>query len=134
MLLGSIFYSTSWALFFFATNSTILLIATALVALTSVLGPGVNYVVEITQPHLRSVLMGTTTFASTLGSLFTVIIASFLYWRTVAFVNFIFSLTGLVAVFFIPDSPYWLASMINSFIPNLGLNSKNSFLSIRYFK
>lgn len=112
ILLSSIFYCASWLIFYFAENSTMLLIAQGLAALTYTVGPSITYIAEITQPHIRSAVMATANFSITFGSLFTVTLASFMYWRYVAIVNFVFAVIALVAMFFIPNSPHWLASTI----------------------
>lgn len=108
-------------MFYNATSSRMFLVAQGIAALSNVGGPGITYATEITQPHLRSVIMATTNFSSILGALFITIMASFLYWTDVVLATLIFAILGFIALFFIPNSPYWLASKYTTF--------KNPFIS-----
>ncbi|KAJ8686882.1 hypothetical protein QAD02_022676 [Eretmocerus hayati] len=111
VVLGSLLFGTSCIIFRFASNSFELLVAQAIVALSSVNAQGITYAVEITEPHLRTTIMSTMNFSSTCGALFVTILAYFLYWRTVIVVIFFIDVVGLVAMLYIPDSPHYLASM-----------------------
>lgn len=113
LLLSSICLCVSALVFYSAKNSTMLLIAQAISAISSVQGPIITYIAEITQHQFRSTIMATTNFSATLGALFSVTISTFLNWRTIAAVNFVFSFIGVVAMFFVPNSPYWFASTMN---------------------
>ncbi|KAJ8686881.1 hypothetical protein QAD02_022675 [Eretmocerus hayati] len=96
-------------LFYKATSSWMILLGQALAALAYVNGPGVTYIVEISQPNVRGVAMATANFSQTMGSLFCATMANLLHWRTVILVNCGFAVLGAILTSFIPDSPYWLA-------------------------
>ncbi|XP_058794789.1 facilitated trehalose transporter Tret1-like [Phymastichus coffea] len=112
LLVSSIAFATSWTIFYYATNSTMLLGAQAIAGLfvASALGPGATYVVEISQTHLRSILMASTNLSAMIGVFFTVLLNNFFHWRTIVLINLAFPIAGFLAVCTIPESPHWLAS------------------------
>ncbi|XP_014207253.1 facilitated trehalose transporter Tret1-like isoform X2 [Copidosoma floridanum] len=112
LLLGSSLFVASWVIFYYARSAAHLLIAQAIVGIniSTILGPGVAYVVEISQPNLRSTFMATTNLSMILGQFFTVLLNNWLHWRTIVLVNLAFPIVGLVSMFFFPESPHWLAS------------------------
>ena len=117
LLIASVTYTICWIMFYYATNVVMLLIAQAMVGLTYSIsiGPGSTYTAEISQPHLRSTLLATTNLFILFGSFVSVLLGSLVYWRTITLINVGFPIIGFIAVFFIPESPYWLASKIYIF-------------------
>ncbi|XP_059062309.1 facilitated trehalose transporter Tret1 isoform X3 [Achroia grisella] len=69
-----------------------------------------TYVAEITQPHLRGALTATSSLCIILGVFTQFLFGLFLYWRTVALVNIVFTILAVVALCFVPESPHWLVS------------------------
>lgn len=67
-----------------------------------------TYVAEITQPHLRGMLSATSSMCVILGILIQFLMGTMLPWRNVAAINVIFPVTAIVALCFVPESPYWL--------------------------
>lgn len=113
IMIAAILHTTSWLVFYNATNSAMLLVAQAMVGLTYsvAFGPGCTYIAEISQPHLRSTLMATNNLFVLTGSFFTVLLAATsMHYRTIALVNVSIPIIGFVIIYFIPESPQWLAS------------------------
>jgi len=67
-----------------------------------------TYVAEISQPHLRGMLSATAPMFIILGILIQFLMGTMLSWRNVAAINVIFPVTAIVALCFVPESPYWL--------------------------
>jgi uncharacterized protein YacL len=67
-----------------------------------------TYVAEISQPHLRGMLSATSYMCIILGILIQFLMGTMLSWRNVAAINVIFPVTAIVALCFVPESPYWL--------------------------
>ncbi|XP_034839210.1 facilitated trehalose transporter Tret1-like isoform X1 [Maniola hyperantus] len=72
--------------------------------------PVLTYVAEITQPHLRGALAATSSMCIIIGVFMQFLFGLFMYWRTVALVNIIFTVLAVLALFFVPESPHWLVS------------------------
>jgi len=67
-----------------------------------------TYVAEITQPHLRGMLTATSSMCVILGILIQFLMGTILSWRNIAAINVIIPVTTIVALCFVPESPYWL--------------------------
>jgi hypothetical protein len=67
-----------------------------------------RYVAEISQPHLRGMLSATSSMVIILGILIQFLMGTMLSWRNVAATNVTFLVTAVVALCFVPESPYWL--------------------------
>lgn len=112
LLMSSILFIIAWVIFYFATNSAMLLLAQVISGITSPvsIGPGATYIIEVTEPRLRSVLMASTNLSIIIGAFLTVVYSNWLHWRTIILVNLLFPVIGFFAVYWIPESPHWLAS------------------------
>jgi MFS family permease len=67
-----------------------------------------TYVAEITQPHLRGMLTATSSMVVILGVFIQFLMGTILSWRTVAAINIMFPIAAVLALCFVPESPYWL--------------------------
>lgn len=67
-----------------------------------------TYVAEVTQPQFRGMLAATGTTCVITGIFVQFILGSFLTWRNVALVCAFMPLVTIVALCFVPESPYWL--------------------------
>uniref|UniRef100_A0A182NQX9 Major facilitator superfamily (MFS) profile domain-containing protein n=1 Tax=Anopheles dirus TaxID=7168 RepID=A0A182NQX9_9DIPT len=102
----------AWMLFHYASDVTFLYIGLALAGLSGGLGeaPVLTYVAEITQPRYRGMLAATGSTCVILGVLLEFLMGSFMKWRTVALVSASVPVLAALLLFFIPESPVWLAS------------------------
>nr|CAD7441640.1 unnamed protein product [Timema bartmani] len=110
MMLVNIPFIAAWIMFHYASSVGMLYTSLALTGFGGGLleAPVLTYVAEITQPHLRGMLSATSSMCVILGVFIQFILGTLLPWRSVAAVNIIFPLTALVALCFVPESPYWL--------------------------
>lgn len=115
MLLSNIPSIISWILLYFASTPTMLYIPMALGGLVGGLveGPVLNYVSEITQPHLRGPLSATASMGVIVGVFIQFAIGSVVDWRHVALINITFPVLCVIALSIVPESPYWLAGKRN---------------------
>lgn len=65
---------------------------------------------EITEPRLRGALSSTSSMSINLGILLAFILGTFISWRSLALVNSSIPIAGLILLFLVPESPYWLIS------------------------
>ncbi|OXU24425.1 hypothetical protein TSAR_010105 [Trichomalopsis sarcophagae] len=111
LLIISITLSISSIIFYFATNSTMILVAQAFVGL--MLSPtasiGTTYITEIADPHLRSLLITSGYLSMSFGMFFVMLMRLFFKWKIIAIVLLIFPVMGFLGLLFVPNSPYWLA-------------------------
>uniref|UniRef100_A0A2N9IUH2 Major facilitator superfamily (MFS) profile domain-containing protein n=1 Tax=Fagus sylvatica TaxID=28930 RepID=A0A2N9IUH2_FAGSY len=77
--------------------------------LTCYVGP--VYLAEITPKNLRGGFMSIALSMTSYGASLTLIIGSFISWRTLAIIGSIPCLLLLLGVFLIPESPRWLAKI-----------------------
>ncbi|XP_035919642.1 uncharacterized protein LOC118517520 [Anopheles stephensi] len=102
----------AWMLFHYASDVTFLYLGLALAGLSGGLGeaPVLTYVAEITQPRYRGMLAATGSTCVILGVLLEFLMGSFMKWRAVALVSSAVPVLAALLLFFIPESPVWLAS------------------------
>ncbi|KAG6449147.1 hypothetical protein O3G_MSEX005883 [Manduca sexta] len=102
----------AWLIFHFSNKTGYLYGALILNGLAGGLleAPVLTYVAEITQPHLRGTLTATSSMCIILGVFTQFLFGLYLYWRTVALVNIIFTISAVIALCFVPESPHWLVS------------------------
>lgn len=67
-----------------------------------------TYVAEVTQPRFRGMLAATGTTCVITGIFIQFILGSFLTWRQVALASCFLPLVTIIALCFVPESPYWL--------------------------
>lgn len=67
-----------------------------------------TYVAEVTQPQFRGMLAATGTTCVITGIFVQFILGSFLTWRNVALVCSFMPIITIFALYFVPESPYWL--------------------------
>ncbi|XP_059062307.1 facilitated trehalose transporter Tret1 isoform X2 [Achroia grisella] len=105
-------FFVAWLLFHYASTTAYLYGALILTGLAGGVleAPVLTYVAEITQPHLRGALTATSSLCIILGVFTQFLFGLFLYWRTVALVNIVFTILAVVALCFVPESPHWLVS------------------------
>ncbi|XP_073953595.1 facilitated trehalose transporter Tret1-like [Choristoneura fumiferana] len=105
-------FAIAWLMFHFSTISGHLYGALILTGLAGGLleAPVLTYVAEVTQPHLRGALSATSSMCIIIGVFTQFLFGLFMYWRTVALVNIIFTVLAVIALFFVPESPHWLVS------------------------
>lgn len=72
-----------------------------------------TYVSEISTPQHRGIFQALGPIAASTGILLTYVLGYFLDWWTVAYVNIIFSMFTLVSMYFMPESPPYLAEIGN---------------------
>lgn len=63
---------------------------------------------EVTQPQFRGMLAATGTTCVITGIFVQFILGKFLTWRLVALVSCFLPILTIIALFFVPESPYWL--------------------------
>lgn len=63
---------------------------------------------EVTQPQFRGMLAATGTLFTIAGIFLQFILGTFFSWRTVALISCVLPLITITALFFVPESPYWL--------------------------
>lgn len=67
-----------------------------------------TYVAEVTQPQFRGMLAATGTLFTITGIFVQFVLGTFFSWRTVALISCVLPLVTITALFFVPESPYWL--------------------------
>ncbi|XP_023727209.1 facilitated trehalose transporter Tret1 isoform X4 [Cryptotermes secundus] len=110
MILVNVPFIVAWVMFHYASNVGMLYASLVLTGLGGGLleAPVLTYVAEITQPHLRGMLSATSSMCVILGVFIQFLMGTMLSWRTVASINVMFPVTAVVALCFVPESPYWL--------------------------
>ncbi|XP_058797261.1 facilitated trehalose transporter Tret1-like [Phymastichus coffea] len=68
------------------------------------------YVTEISEPRLRSSMCASLGVTIMIGIFVEMLLGKYLDWQTLALANIIFPILALMSLFFMPESPYWLAS------------------------
>lgn len=67
-----------------------------------------TYVAEVTEPKYRGMLTASGTTCVVIGILVQFVLGTFLKWRTIALVCSVMPVFTIIALFFVPESPYWL--------------------------
>lgn len=100
----------SWLLFFFATNIDHLYAGLILSGLSGGLmeAPVLTYVAEVTQPQFRGMLAATGTMCVITGIFIQFVMGAFMTWRTIAMACISLPALTILALCFVPESPYWL--------------------------
>ncbi|XP_062712852.1 proton myo-inositol cotransporter hmit-1.2-like [Aedes albopictus] len=101
----------AWILFHLADDVHFLYCGLALSGFSGGLSeaPVLTYVAEITQPRYRGMLAATGSTCVILGVLIQFFMGSFLRWRTVALCSACLPVISFILLFFVPESPVWLA-------------------------
>lgn len=110
MMLLNIPHILAWIMLYRATSVPEMYAAAILMGLGSgfMEAPVVTYVGEISQPQIRGVLTSCAGVMATLGFFIGYLLGTVFYWRTLALVCLSVPLLTVVAIFFIPETPYWL--------------------------
>ncbi|XP_069690852.1 facilitated trehalose transporter Tret1-like isoform X1 [Periplaneta americana] len=110
MMLVNIPFIVAWIMFHYSSNVGMLYASLVLTGTGGGLleAPVLTYVAEITQPHLRGMLSATSSMCVILGIFIQFLMGTMMSWRTVAAVNVTFPLVAMLALCFVPESPYWL--------------------------
>ncbi|GFG30815.1 hypothetical protein Cfor_10877, partial [Coptotermes formosanus] len=110
MIAVNVPFVVAWVMFHYASNVGMLYACLVLTGLSGGLleAPVLTYVAEITQPHLRGMLSATSSMCVILGVLIQFLMGTMLSWRNVAAINVTFPVIAIVALCFVPESPYWL--------------------------
>lgn len=100
----------SWLLFYFSTNVNYLYAGLCLSGLSGGLmeAPVLTYVAEVTEPQFRGILAATGTTCVITGIFVQFILGTFFSWRIVAMISCFLPFFTITALFFVPESPYWL--------------------------
>lgn len=67
-----------------------------------------TYVAEVTEPRFRGMLAATGPTSVIAGILCQFVMGAFLHWRTVALLSCFMPSVTILALCFVPESPYWL--------------------------
>lgn len=115
MLLANIPFIAAWIILHFATTASLVFVALGLTGLTGGLceAPILTYVAEVTQPHLRGMLSATSSMAVIIGIFTQMLTGSLTDWRTMTLINLFYPILCFTALLLMPESPYWLAGIIN---------------------
>lgn len=113
-LLSCVPAAISW-IFLIFTKSLIIIYVARIVAgiaagLTTV---GLVYISELTHPQVRPMLLCLNSVFVSLGILITCCLAVLLDWRKMAIIFFALEFCIFFALFFVPESPYWLMCFRN---------------------
>lgn len=110
MILLNFPHIVAWLMLYRATSVTEMYIAAILMGLGSgfMEAPVVTYVGEISQAKIRGILTSCAGVMATFGYFLGFLLGTVFYWRTVALVALIVPLSTMIAIFFIPETPYWL--------------------------
>lgn len=106
----------SWIVLIVANSLTMVYVARCLagmsVGLTTV---GLVYVIEITHPRIRAMLLCLNSVFVSFGILLTCFFALWLEWRQIAMLFLALNVIIFVALFVVPESPYWLICFAQGF-------------------
>lgn len=67
-----------------------------------------TYVAEVTEPTFRGMLAATGTACVITGIFVQFIMGTFMHWRSIAIVSSFLPVITIIALCFVPESPYWL--------------------------
>lgn len=110
MILLNFPHIIAWIMIYRATTVTEMYAAAILMGLGSgfMEAPVVTYVGEISQPRIRGILTSCAGVMATFGFFMGYLLGTVFYWRTLALVCLSVPLFTMVAIFFIPETPFWL--------------------------
>ncbi|CAI9102341.1 OLC1v1000597C1 [Oldenlandia corymbosa var. corymbosa] len=116
MWILEIFFILGWILVIFGKNGWWLDTGRLLMGI----GSGMHcyvapiYIGEITPKDIRGAFVAAVTFSVTLGFSLMFFVGNFMNWRSLALFGLLPSLIQVVGLFFIPESPRWLAKIGNT--------------------
>lgn len=110
MILLNLPHVIAWAMMYRATSVTEMYVAAILMGLGSgfMEAPVVTYVGEISQPKIRGILTSCAGVMATFGFFMGYLLGTVFYWRTVALVCVFVPVFTMVAIYFVPETPFWL--------------------------
>ncbi|XP_063985598.1 facilitated trehalose transporter Tret1-2 homolog [Diachasmimorpha longicaudata] len=104
----------SWLLLTFAHSLVLIYTARIIAGISSGMSTAsIVYVIEITHPRIRAMMLCLNSVFVSLGILLTCVLALFLDWRKIAMVFTALNTAFLFLLFIIPESPYWLICFDN---------------------
>ncbi|PNF39483.1 hypothetical protein B7P43_G11053 [Cryptotermes secundus] len=105
-------YVLGWVLISLARNPAMLYVGRFLTGLcVGMIGPvSPVFIAETSGPAYRGVLLATVSLAVATGILLANLLGTFLHWQLAAAISAIFPLVCYVGVFWVPESPAWLAA------------------------
>lgn len=105
-------YVLGWVIISMARNTAMLYIGRFLTGLcVGMIGPlSAVFIAEISGPAYRGVLLATVSLAVATGILLANLLGTFLHWKLAAAISAIFPLVCYVGVYWLPESPTWLAA------------------------
>jgi MFS family permease len=105
-------YILGWVLISMAHDPAALYVGRFLTGLcVGMIGPvSAVFIAETSGPAYRGVLLATVSLAVATGILLANLLGTFLHWQLAAALSAVFPLVCYVAVFWVPESPAWLAS------------------------
>ena len=99
----------SWVLLIISKSLIMIYIARSIAGIAAGLtSVGLVYVIEITHPRIRAMLLCLNSVFVSLGILLTCLFALWFEWRIIAMLFLAINLAIFFALFTIPESPYWL--------------------------
>lgn len=100
----------AWMFFHFASHVNHVYAGLALAGLGGGLmeAPVLTYVAEVAQPEFRGMLASTGSTCVIIGIFIQFILGTFFTWREVALISSFIPILTIFALFFVPESPYWL--------------------------
>ncbi|XP_011301432.1 facilitated trehalose transporter Tret1-like [Fopius arisanus] len=104
----------SWLLLIFSHSLTLIYTARIIAGISAGMSTvAFVYVIEITHPKIRAMMLCLNSVFVSLGILITCVLALFLDWRKIAMVFIALNTSFLFLLFIIPESPYWLICFDN---------------------
>lgn len=99
----------SWILLIFAKSVIAIYAARVVLGIAAGLTTvGLVYISELTHPQVRPMLLCLNSVFVSLGILITCCLAALLDWRTMAITFLVLEFCIFLALYFVPESPYWL--------------------------
>ncbi|KAL1116409.1 hypothetical protein AAG570_004883 [Ranatra chinensis] len=110
MLALNVPFVCAWLIYRWCASVGTLYAALAITGLTGGLleAPVLTYVAEITEPEVRGLLAAMSSMCVILGIFVQFLLGTLLHWRTIALINISIPVCALIAISFVPESPYWL--------------------------
>lgn len=110
LFLSNVPHLIAWILMALATQKWHLFTAVVLTGFGCGImeAPVMTYVSEIAEPRLRSILLTLSMMSAMLGYFCVYLMGALVKWRTAAAICAICPITAMVALLFVPETPYWL--------------------------